>query len=197
MPSSATYEVDQDQYRCPHGMILPRRKANYSERVITFQAAAETCHACPLKAKCTESDRGRMIKRSFDEPYLERVRAYHATEAYKKAIRKRKVWVEPLFGEAKAWHGLARFRLRRLEKVTTEAVLIAAGQNLKRLLSWRGWGRRWWPGGAVGVVVPSPFCAHSWIPAEISILQGRMRRTFSARQHAHTLQSRRFFNSSS
>jgi transposase len=160
-----TYEVDQDQYRCPHGMILPRRKANCSERVITYQADAETCNACPLKAKCTESDRGRMIKRSFDEPYLERVRAYQATEAYQKAIRKRKVWVEPLFGEAKAWHGLARFRLRRLEKVNTEAVLIAAGQNLKRLLSWRGWGRRWWPGGAVGVVVPSPFCADCWIPA--------------------------------
>ena len=30
-----TSEVDQDQYRCPQGMLLPRRKANSSERVIT------------------------------------------------------------------------------------------------------------------------------------------------------------------
>lgn len=72
-------------------------------------------------------------------------------------MRKRKVWVEPLFGEGKAWHGLARFRLRMLEKVNCEAVLIATGQNLKRLLSWRGWGRRWWPGGAVGMVLPADF----------------------------------------
>jgi hypothetical protein len=27
---------------------------------------------------------------------VERVRGYHATEAYKKAMRKRQVWMEPL-----------------------------------------------------------------------------------------------------
>ena len=29
-------------------------------------------------------------------------------------MAKRNVWVEPLFGEAKDWHGLKRFRLRGL-----------------------------------------------------------------------------------
>jgi hypothetical protein len=111
------------------------------------------CNACPLKAQCTDSDQGRRIHRSFDEAYLDRVRSYHQTERYKKALRKRTVWVEPLFGEAKAWHGLARFRLRRLPKVNIESLLIAAGQNLKRLLSWWGWGRRPYPGGAVGMVL--------------------------------------------
>jgi hypothetical protein len=158
------YDADQDQYHCPHGAILPRRKVKYTERVIVYQAAAVTCNACPLKAKCTASDAGRQVHRSFDEPYLERVRAYHATEAYQKAMRKRQVWVEPLFGEAKEWHGLARFRLRMLEKVNIEALVIAAGQNLKRLLSWRGWGRRGWPGGAAGVVCPSFFGPNSWVP---------------------------------
>ena len=52
-----------------------------------------------------------------------------------KAMRKRPVWVEPLLGEAKEWHGLRRFRLRGLEHVNIEALLTAAGQNLKRLLS--------------------------------------------------------------
>jgi hypothetical protein len=80
-------------------------------------------------------------------------------------MRKRKVWVEPLFGEGKDWHGMERFRLRVLEKVNIEGLLIAAGQNLKRLLSRRGWGQRWWPGGAPGVVIPSDFYAHSWMPA--------------------------------
>ncbi len=105
-----------------------------------------------------------MVKRSCDEPYLDRVRAYHTTEAYKKALRKRKVWVEPLFGEAKEWHGLERFRLRMLEKVNIEALVTATGQNLKRLLSWRGWGRRGWPGGAAGVVIPAHFWSHSTVP---------------------------------
>jgi hypothetical protein len=63
--------------------------------------------------------------------------------------------VEPLFAEAKDWHGLRRFRLRGLENVNGEALLIAAGQNLKRLLSWRGWGRRPFPDGAGGIVLPA------------------------------------------
>jgi hypothetical protein len=159
------YDADQDQYRCPNGAILPRRKTKYTERVIVYQADAATCNACPLKAKCTDSERGRMVNRSFDESYLERVRSYQETEAYKKALRKRKVWVEPLFGEAKEWHGLARFRLRLLEKVNIEALVTATGQNLKRLLSWRGWGRRWWPGGALGVVIPTDVGVNSMVPA--------------------------------
>lgn len=67
----------------------------------------------------------------------------------------RKVWVEPLFAEAKEWHGLRRFRLRGLEQVNGEALLIAAGQNLKRLLSHGGWGRRPCPNGAAGLVLPA------------------------------------------
>ncbi|MDQ3999546.1 MAG: transposase [Actinomycetota bacterium] len=43
--------------------------------------------------------------------------------------------MEPLFGEAKDWHGLRRFRLRRLEKVNMEALLVASGQNVKRLMT--------------------------------------------------------------
>jgi hypothetical protein len=69
-------------------------------------------------------------------------------------MRKRKVWVEPLFAEAKGWHGLRRFRLRGAEKVNIQAHLIAAGQNLKRLLGEGGWGRRPWPGGAPGLALP-------------------------------------------
>ena len=70
-----------------------------------------------------------MIKRSFDEADVERVWAYQATAAYKKALRKRQVWGAPLFGEAKAWHGLGRFKLRMLQKVNIEALVIGAGQN--------------------------------------------------------------------
>jgi hypothetical protein len=65
------------------------------------------------------------------------------------------VWREPLFGEAKQWHGLGRFRLRGLEKVNSESLLIAAGQNLKRL--WRRWGGRRRPGAhGAGMSAPHP-----------------------------------------
>ncbi len=121
-----------------------------------YQAPAFECKSCALRAQCTTSPRGRRVSRSLDEPSLDRVRGYHATEPYAKAMRKRKVWVEPLFAEAKDWHGLRRFRLRGLERVNGEALLIASGQNLKRLLSRSGWGRRSWPTGAAGLVLPIP-----------------------------------------
>jgi hypothetical protein len=70
------------------------------------------------------------------------VRAYRETGPYHKALRERKVWVETLFAEAKDWHGMRRFRLRRLEKVDQEALMIAAGQNVKRLLEFGGRGPR-------------------------------------------------------
>src|SRR5207248_177766 len=87
---------------------------------------------------CTDSREGRKLNRQFDEAYRERVREYHGTSAYAKAMRKRSVWVEPLFGEAKQWHGLRQFRLRGLDNVNMEALLVAAGQNLKRGLVARG-----------------------------------------------------------
>jgi Transposase DDE domain len=54
---------------------------------------------------------------------------------YHKAMRKWQVWVEPLFAEAKEWHGLRRFRLRGHENVNNEALLVAVGQVLKRFLT--------------------------------------------------------------
>ncbi|MDQ5852626.1 MAG: IS1182 family transposase [Chloroflexota bacterium] len=158
------YDAERDLYVCPGEEELPFLYPMNGPRVYKYQADAATCNVCPLKARCTDSDKGRSVTRSFDEEYLDRVRSYHETEAYKKALRKRKVWVEPLFGEAKQWHGLARFRLRLLEKVNIEALVTATGQNLKRLLSWRGWGRRWWPGGAMGVVIPGDFGLFSMVP---------------------------------
>jgi transposase len=146
--SRFTYDPERDEYRCPEGQVLRRRKAKYTEGVVVYRADAAICNACPVKAACTESKQGRQIHRSFYVEYLDRVRAYHQTAAYERAMAKRKVWVEPLFGEAKDWHGLRRFRLRRLWKVNIEALLIATGQNLKRLLTKRGWGRRPWPHGA-------------------------------------------------
>ena len=84
------------------------------------------------------------------------MRGYHATEAYQKAMRKRQVWVEPLFAEAKEWHGLRRLRLRGLLNANIQGLLIAAGQNLKRLLAATGWGRRHAPCGSLVALPGEP-----------------------------------------
>jgi transposase len=143
------YEAEADQYRCPEGTILQRvGESPTSDGRLLYQAPASVCNACPVKAQCTTSKQGRRVYRHVGEQYLELVRSYQETPAYQKALRKRQVWVEPLFAEAKEWHGMRRFRLRRLWRVNCEALLIAAGQNLKRFLSRHGWGRRPLPSGA-------------------------------------------------
>jgi len=151
------YDPTRDAYTCPQGHTLRYRSVSRGPRIYLYKGEAATCNACPLKARCTSSSQGRVVSRSYDEAYFDCVRAYHATAPYQKAIRKRSVWVEPLFGEAKQWHGLRRFRLRRLWRVNIETLLTASGQNLKRLLSRAGWGRRPFPDGALGLrIAPVP-----------------------------------------
>jgi transposase len=128
------YRPERDAYLCPQGQELPRARTKYTESVHVYQGRAGVCNACPAKPACTHSVNGRTVHRPFDQDYLDRVRRYHRTEACQRAIWKRKIWVEPLFAEAKTLHGLRRFRLRSLEKVNMEGLMVAAGQNLKRLL---------------------------------------------------------------
>jgi Transposase DDE domain len=129
--------------------MLAGERVKHTEGVIVYRADPTACNACPLKAECAESRRGRIVHRSLHAECLDKGRSYHATEAYKKAMRKRQVWVEPLFAEAKVWHGLRRFRLRGLENVNIEGLLVAASQNLKRFLAATGWSRCHAPCGSL------------------------------------------------
>jgi hypothetical protein len=151
------YDVVRDEYRCPEGQPLPRYRAKHTEEVVVYRADAAICNACSRKARCTDGTHGRTIQRSVYAAYLETVRGYHATAAYQKAMRKRKVWVEPLFAEAKMWHGLRRLRLRGLLNANIQGLLIAAGQNLKRLLAATGWGRRNAPCGSLVALPGEPW----------------------------------------
>jgi transposase/IS5 family transposase len=145
------YDADHDTYWCPQGHPLRRYRIAWAKEFVGYVADPAVCNVCPVRAACTPGKTGRHVHRSLHAAYLDRVRGYHTTEAYKRAMRKRAVWVEPLFGEAKEWHGLRRFRLRGLAKVNTESLLVAAGQNLKRWLAATGWGRRHAPCGALAL----------------------------------------------
>ena len=136
-PDHFQYDPEKDQFTCPQGHILPLRTRRKSEEKYVYRADAKICNACPVKSECTNSKSGRHIFRSFYWEYVERVKEYHQTPEYQKAMRKRGHWIEPLFGEAKDFHRLRRFRLRGLLKVNMEGVMVAAGQNLKRLLKHR------------------------------------------------------------
>ncbi len=134
-PSMFAYDEEQDVFRCPEGQELTPWNNGDSREGTRYKAKAKVCAACSIRAQCTPNKRGRTVFRHFDEVYVDRVRAYQGTLPYKKALRKRRVWVEPLFAEAKDWHSMRRFRLRSLDKTNIEALLIATGQNTKRLIA--------------------------------------------------------------
>ena len=137
-----TYDPEQDLYQCPAGKVLRPKTSRTARNQVIYKTEPGTCTSCSMRARCTNNKTGRQVLRHLEERYVDRVKSYRGTFAYEKALRKRRVWVEPLFGEAKDWHGMRRFRLRRLEKVNIEALLIASGQNIKRLVAARERGPR-------------------------------------------------------
>src|SRR5258707_7644184 len=106
------YNLDEP---LPDHSSLTRIRARYGLDVFRrfFEAIVEQCQQAGLVW-------GRELY--FDAT---QVQAYQPTAAYQKALRTRQVWVEPLFAEAKEWHGLRRFRLRRLWRVNSEALMTA------------------------------------------------------------------------
>jgi hypothetical protein len=135
-------DAERDVYWCPAGEVLKNTGARSKLELTRYVADPKVCNACALKSKCTNGKSGRAVNRNFDEEYFEKIKGYYELEAYKKAMRKRKVWIEPLFGEAKQFHGMERMRLRMLERVNCEALITASGQNIKRLLTFGSRGPR-------------------------------------------------------
>jgi transposase len=105
-----TSDAERDQYCCPQEHVLSLARSKRTEGVMVYRGDPTIGNACPVKEHCTTSDRGRTMQRAIYKHYLKKVRSYHATEPYRKAIRKRQVWVEPLFAAAKEWHGVRRLR---------------------------------------------------------------------------------------
>lgn len=92
----------------PSVTSIPARGANsWSCTYATCQGACSAtgrraaCERYPLRSDCTTSKLGRQTLRHFDEEYVDRVKAYRRTFLYEKALRKQRMWVEPLFTEAK------------------------------------------------------------------------------------------------
>ncbi len=60
------FHPDRDAWECPTGMALVRAEVDHAVRVIRYRAPAQTCNQCPIKSRCTHSDRGREIPVPMD-----------------------------------------------------------------------------------------------------------------------------------
>jgi transposase len=93
--------------QCPQHVEVPFTPGG------VVQFPAQVCAACPLRAQCTASARGRSVTIHPDEHLLEELRARQLTPAGRAALRER-VHVEHALAHIGAWQGdRARYRGRR------------------------------------------------------------------------------------
>lgn len=129
------YDATRDVFVCPSGSELhsvggvPGRP-----KLRRYSAMRAACSSCPLRARCTKSNR-RQLKVSMYHEALTRLRADHKTESFQALYRRRAPVIEGIFAEAKQWHGLRRAWRRGLPKMRIQCLLIAAVLNIKRLIA--------------------------------------------------------------
>ena len=60
------YHPEHDHWICPEGEHLWPHEYDHERRLVRYRAKAHVCNGCPVKERCTDSDRGREIVRALD-----------------------------------------------------------------------------------------------------------------------------------
>jgi len=131
------YDAESDTFRCPSGQALTRRGFNKNEKGWYYRADTEVCAACPLRSKCTTTahpSHTRLIVRPEGHELLLHGWEQAASPAAKRDRRRRMTPVEGSFGQASQNHHLKRARYRRLWRQAIQDHLIAAVQNVKKIV---------------------------------------------------------------
>ena len=99
------------------------------------------CHhkACPVRAQCTKSARGRQIRRPYGEEARVRQAQKQADGRMRLLLGLRKEIVEHLFGIVKTIDGFRRFTVRGLEKARAQWALVCMAVNLRKLAASTTW----------------------------------------------------------
>jgi hypothetical protein len=133
--SQFKYEAKADQYVCPAGERLERRRYIKRRHVWEYSADKSVCAGCALRAQCTRSKTGRVLSRHEDAGILETCRQQSHSAAGQRDRQRRQHLLEGSFADAANNHGFKRARWRRLWRQQIQDYLIAAIQNIRILLS--------------------------------------------------------------
>ncbi|MBN2571326.1 MAG: IS1182 family transposase [Ignavibacteriales bacterium] len=136
-----TYQLKEDQYRCPEGKLLKtngrwhhHNDAKNMKSAYRFKRyTTSACKQCISRLTCTSSRNGRYIDRSEYAEALENntKRVLSNPEYY----RQRQQITEHQFGTLKRQRGFTHTNVRGKEKVLGEVGLMFTGYNLKRCVS--------------------------------------------------------------
>lgn len=132
------YDPESDTYQCPAGQRLTfrghrKKKAEIKEKVYTTDA----CYSCPVKDKCTQSKKTRIIYRWEHEHLIEEMKQRMKEKPEMMTLRK--AFVEHPFGTIKCGMDCWQFLTRGLPNVSTEISLSVLVYNIKRVLNIVNW----------------------------------------------------------
>lgn len=128
------YDENRDVFICPEGkqlqFVCPQRR-NDKNAYLIYQCSE--CIECQHFGQCTTNKKGRTIHRRALDEKVKQMRLKLDSESGKAIYAKRKVIIEPVFGQIKAAMGFTGFTLRGLKKVNSEFKLVAIAHNLRKI----------------------------------------------------------------
>jgi hypothetical protein len=137
--SRFTYDAARDGYTCPAGKWVPKQSTRQPSGKTPYVVKVYRCDPsdCPLRAECTKSKVGRIIKRTPYEADVERQAATNLQPRNAIARSLRKETVEHIFGCIKSNDGFDRFTVGGPLKALAQWALAATALNLRKL--WGAW----------------------------------------------------------
>ena len=138
------FDAETNTFTCPAGKKLVNKGLVRDDGAMPYRASTIDCRGCALKARCTKAA-ARIVTRNLYEAQREYVRGLKETPEYKRSSRLRKK-VEMRFAQLKRTLNFRRLRLRGLSGAKDEFLLVAAAQNLRKLVRVLGQGP---PGAAL------------------------------------------------
>lgn len=134
-PSQFVYEPARDRLRCPQGhYLVPHQDRPEEQLKVYLIEDPAACAHCALREQCTQSKRGRSIRRHVQAPLVEAARTEANSLAARYNRKRRQHVMEGSFADAVNNHGAKKARWRGLWRQKIQSWLIAAVQNLRILL---------------------------------------------------------------
>jgi len=129
-----SYNPDKDVYICPNQKELTYRRANIDTAGRRYSVyACDHCQGCSYFGACTKCPRGRAISVYDNREQIYEMRRKLDSADGKRIYSKRKIIVEPPFGNIKHNLRFREFLLRGLKKVKAEFALIAIIHNILKI----------------------------------------------------------------
>jgi transposase len=132
--SDFCYDEKEDCFHCPKDHALKLKNKGTGGKQV-YQGDIAVCASCPLFSRCSQSKKGeaRTITTDKHEGLRQAMRIKMEQKEAKEIYKRRKVIVEPVFGQIKNG-GFRGFSLRGKEKVAGEFSLVCAGHNIKKMV---------------------------------------------------------------